>query len=193
VGSLAAGAGAYAQESAPHPGLVEVTYMPAGGAFFMSKNNSPSFGNYGFGTAVTWNVNSFIGVEGELGTMIATSSDLQFGNVNSHIKAPNMLSYNGNVVVSPFTGHAIVPYGTGGIGGLTMFERPELGVMDDVTFLTGNVGGGVKWYAPNNRWGLRGDYRFMATDSKNSAPAFFGRDPRYAHRVYAAVIINTVK
>jgi len=74
-----------------------------------------------------------------------------------------------------------------------MFERPELGVTNDVTFLTENVGGGVKWYAPNNRWGLRGDYRFVAVNSKDSAPAFFGRDSRYAHRVYAAVIINTVK
>ena len=51
----------------------------------------------------------------------------------------------------------------------------------------------MKWYAPNNRWGLRGDYRFVATQSKDDAPAFFGRDTRYVHRVYAAVIINTVK
>ena len=57
----------------------------------------------------------------------------------------------------------------------------------------GNVGGGVKWYAPNNRWGLRGDYRFSATRSKDDAPVFFGRETRYVHRVYAAVIINTVK
>jgi hypothetical protein len=43
--------GAYAQESnqGPGPGFVEVTYMPVGAAFFQSKNNSPSFGNYGFG------------------------------------------------------------------------------------------------------------------------------------------------
>jgi hypothetical protein len=52
--------------------------------------------------------------------------------------------------------------------------------------------GGVKWYAPNNRWGLRGEYRFGATKSKDDAPAFFGRETRYVHRVYAAVVINTV-
>ena len=46
--------GTYAQESNPGPGVVEVTYMPAGAAFFTSKDNSPSFGNYGFGTAVTF-------------------------------------------------------------------------------------------------------------------------------------------
>ena len=75
--------GAYAQESnqGPGPGFVEVTYMPAGAAFFQSKNNSPSFGNYGFGTAVAFNLNRIIGIEGELSSMIATSSDLQFGDL----------------------------------------------------------------------------------------------------------------
>jgi hypothetical protein len=192
-GILFAVAGAYAQDSRPGPGFVEVTYMPAGAAFVPAKGNSPSFGNYGFGTSATLNFNRYIGVEGELATMIATSSSLQFGDLNHNIKSPNMLSYTGNVVVSPWTGHAIVPYGTGGIGGLTMFERPELGIRSDTTFLAGNVGGGVKWYAPNNRWGLRGDYRFAATRSKDDAPAFFGRETQYIHRVYGAVIINTVR
>ena len=187
--------GAYAQDSTsgPGPGFVEVTYMPAGVAYFTSKGNAPSFGNYGFGTAVTFNLNRFIGIEGEIASMIATTSDLQFGDLPSNIKAPNMLSYTGNVVVSPWTGHSVVPYGTGGVGGLTMFERPALGINGDDTFLSGNVGGGVKWYAPNNRWGLRGDYRFGVTKSKDDAPAFFGQDTRYVHRVYAAVTINTVK
>lgn len=199
AGTLLGGAGAHAQDvnGSPHPGLVEVTYMPVGAAFFTSKGNSPSFGNYGFGTSVTFNVNSYVGVEGELATMIATTSDLQFGDLNHHTKSPNMLSYTGNVVYHPWgnrgLGNGFHPYATGGVGGLTMFERPELGITDDVTFLAGNVGGGLKWYAPNNRWGIRGDYRFIATESKDSAPAFFGRDSRYAHRVYGAVIINAIK
>ena len=185
-------AGAYAQET-PGPGSVEVTYMPAGAAFFASKGDAPSFGNYGFGTAVSFNPTRLIGIEGEIGSMIATTSDLQFGDLDSNIKAPNMLSYTANVVANLWTGHSVIPYATGGIGGLTMFERPQLGVNNDETFLTGNVGGGVKWYAPNNRWGLRGDYRFAATRSKDDAPAFFGQDTRYVHRVYAGVIINTVR
>ena len=184
---------AYAQESTPGPGLVEVTYMPAGAAYFTSQDNSPSFGNYGFGTAVSINPSRIIGVEGELGAMLATISDLQFGDLDHHTKAPNMLSYTANLVVSAPTGHSVIPYGTGGIGGLTMFERPGLGIANDETFLSGNVGGGVKWYAPNRRWGLRGDYRFAVSQSKDNAPAFFGRDTRYVHRVYAAVIINTVR
>src|SRR5262245_36612828 len=191
VGILVGVGSARAQETAPGPGTVEVTYMPAGAAFFQSKGDSPSFGNYGFGTAGTYNVNPHIGIEGELAAMIATTSGLQFGDLNSDIKSPNMLSYTANLVYSPWTGHSVVPYVTGGAGGLTMFERPELGITNDETFFAGNAGGGIKWYAPNNRWGLRGDYRFQVSRSKDDAPEFFGRDTRYVHRVYGGVIINT--
>jgi opacity protein-like surface antigen len=190
--ALFGGGAAYAQETAT-PGVVEVTYIPAGAGFVAAKGNAPSFGNYGFGTAVTFNINRYVGVEGEVSTMMSTSSDLQFGDLSSDKKAPNLLNYTANVVVSPWTIHRFVPYGAGGIGGLTMFERPEVGVRDDENFLSGNVGGGLKWYAPNNRWGLRGDYRFGVTKSKDDAPAFFGRETRYMHRIYGAVVINTVR
>lgn len=53
--------------------------------------------------------------------------------------------------------------------------------------------GGLKWYAPTGRWDLRADYRFQAVASKDDAPAFFGRDTRYGHRVYAAVVVNAVR
>jgi hypothetical protein len=84
---------AHAQEASNAPALVEVTFMPAGAAYFASKDDKPSFGNYGFGTAVTFNLNRFIGIEGELGAMLATTSDLQFGDLSSGVKAPNMLNY----------------------------------------------------------------------------------------------------
>jgi hypothetical protein len=190
---LLVGAGAARAQETPGPGTVEVTYIPAGVGYFTSKGDSPSFGNYGFGTAGTYNVNRFIGIEGELVAMISTTSSLQFGDLSSNVKAPNVMAYTANVLYSPWTGHSVVPYAAGGVGGLTMFERPLVGVTSDQTFLTGNVGGGVKWYAPNNRWGLRGDYRFVATRSKDDAPAFFGGDSRYVHRVYAGVIINTLR
>ena len=61
---------AYAQETSQGPGVVEVTVIPAGAAFISSKNGAPSFGNYGFGTAVTGNFNRVIGIEGEFGGMI---------------------------------------------------------------------------------------------------------------------------
>ena len=108
AGVLFSVGGAYAQESSPGPGVVEVTYIPAGAAFFTSKGNSPSFGNYGFGTAATIKVNRFVGIEAEIASMIATTSDLQFGDLNNNIKSPNMLSYTGNAVVSLWTGHVVV-------------------------------------------------------------------------------------
>jgi hypothetical protein len=46
----------------------------------------------------------------------------------------------------------------------------------------------VKWYA--GRWGLRGDYRFLAVPSKDETSPFFGNDARYGHRVYGAVMLN---
>jgi len=181
---------AHAQEAPATPGAVEVTFMPAGVGYFTEKGNSPSFGNIGYGSALVFNINRYVGIEGELGAMLATRSDLQFGDLSSDVKAPNMLNYTANVVVSPGAGRSFVPYAAGGIGGLTMFERPALGVSSDETFLTGNVGGGVKWFAPNKRWGLRGDYRVAVTKSKDGAPAFFGREDRYAHRVYGGLIFN---
>ena len=74
-----------------------------------------------------------------------------------------------------------------------MFKRASLDINKTETFLTGDVGGGLKWYAPNGRWGVRGDYRFIAVRSNDDAPAFFGQETRYGHRVYGAVIINAVR
>ena len=72
-----------------------------------------------------------------------------------------------------------------------MFERADAGVHSDTNFFVGNVGGGIKWYAPNSRWGLRGDYRFLMVKANDAAPAFFGQSNRFAHSVYAGLIINT--
>ena len=92
---------AYVQKTtSAGPGVVEVTVIPGGVGFFSSKDGAPSFGNYGFGTADTHKVNPLIGVEGEFGGMIATSSNLQFGDLNHHTKAPNFLSYNVNAIVT---------------------------------------------------------------------------------------------
>jgi len=96
-------------------------------------------------------------------------------------------------VLSAAASHAVVPYVTAGVGGLTMFERQALGITDTQTFLTGNVGGGLKWYVPTGRWELRADYRFQAVASKDESAAFFGDDTRYGHRVYGAIVINAVR
>ena len=184
---------AFAQESAPGPGTVEVTLIPGGTTFFTSGDRGPSFGSYNLGGALTYNINRSVGIEGEVGGTLGVSQDLQFGGLTGSLKGPNQLNYSGNLVISAPTHSAVVPYLTGGIGGLTMFERPTLGIVGTQSFLTGDVGGGVKWYASNGRWGLRGDYRFIAVRSNEDASSFFGLENRYGHRVYGAVVINAVR
>jgi len=180
---------AFAQETAPGPGTVEVTVIPGGGTFFTSGDKGPSFGSYNLGGALTYNVNRIVGIEGEVGGTLGIAQDLQFaGSAISKTRTPDQLNYTANVVVSAPTHAAAAPYVAAGIGGLTMFERPGLGVTGTTTLLTGNVGGGVKWYA--GRWGLRADYRFIAIPSVDTTSAFFSTQPRYGHRVYGAILLN---
>jgi hypothetical protein len=184
----------YAQETTtPGPGIVEATVIPVGVCFFPSKKGAPSFGNYGLGAGVTYNINRLVGVEGDFAGMIATTSDLQFGTLPRNTKAPNILNYNVDVLVYPVSWGAVFPYAGGGIGGLTMFERVGVGVNSDNTFFVGNIAGGLKWYAPNSRWGLRGEYRFLMIRSSSDAAAFFGQDNRYGHRLFAGLIVNTAR
>jgi hypothetical protein len=181
---------AYAQEAAPGPGVVEVTIIPGGGTWFTEAKDTggPSFGNYGVGAGVSVNFSRYIGVEGEVSGGLGVAQDLRQGGLTSNTKTPNLLSYTGNVVVSIPNKSSVVPYVTGGGGGLSFFKKENLGISNTETFLTGNVGGGVKWFS--GRWGLRGDYRFVAVQSKDDAPVFFGHETRYAHRVYGGLVID---
>jgi hypothetical protein len=183
---------AQTRESAPGPGTFEVTIIPGGATFFTeaSDSNSPSFGNYDLGGSATVNFNRFVGVEGEVSGLLGVSQSLDFVTGTVDVKTPHFLNYSGNLIVQA-GGGSVVPYATAGLGGLSLFERAEVGVNDTTTFLTTNVGGGVKWYA--GRWGLRGDYRFIAVQSKDDAPAFFGQETRYGHRIYGGVILNVVR
>ena len=181
----------FAQDTAPGPGSVVVTIIPGGATFFTEVEDNPqapSFGNYDLGGAVTVNINRYLAVEGEISGAIGVSQSMQVGTFTFDGRSPHLLSYSGNLVVSAPTGTSVVPYVTGGIGGLTLFERRALTVDQSETFFTGNLGGGANWYA--GRWGLRGDYRFIVVRSKNEAPAFFGQDTRYGHRVYGGVLLN---
>jgi Outer membrane protein beta-barrel domain len=184
---------AQAQETTPGSGIFEITVIPAGTTYFTSGNSRPSFGNYTLGGALTYNINRIVGIEGEVGGSFSGLNGLQFGDLVNIQAAPSTLTYSGNVVASLPTHTAVVPYATAGIGGFTMFQQVNLGINSNDTLLTGNVGGGLKWYAPNGRWGLRGDYRFSAVGSNSNAPAFYGQDTRYEHRVYAGVIINAIR
>jgi hypothetical protein len=186
-------AGVYAQDAPTAIPVVEVTIIPGGATFFTEAKDvqEPSFANYNVGGAVSFNLSPYVGIEGEVAGTLGVSQNLEFGNLTSDVKTPNLLNYSANLVVSLPTRSSFVPYVTGGIGGLSLFEKASLGINDTETFLTGNVGGGVKWSA--GRWGLRGDYRFLAIRSNDNAPAFFGQDTRYGHRIYGGVIINVLR
>ena len=189
--SVLAASQAYAQEStAAGPGPVVVTIIPGGATFFTEGKDTkgPSFGNYNLGGAVTVNLNRFVGVEGEVSGALGITQDLTLAGGTSNLKTPNLLNYSGNLVISAPNKTSVVPYVTGGVGGLSLFQKESLGINDTQTFFTSNVGGGVSWYA--GRWGLRGDYRFVALKSKDDAPAFFGQETRYGHRVYGGVLLN---
>lgn len=193
ISSLLVTTSAYAQETTPGPGKVEVTLIPAGATFVTSNASGPSFGSYDIGGAFARNFSRMVGVEGELGGSLGVSQTFSMSDGSSLTeKSPNMLSYTGNLVINA-PGHSFVPYATGGVGGLTVYSRPVLGITTNDTFLTGNVGGGAKWFAGNGRWGLRGDYRFLTMKSNNSASEFFGLTNRHANRIYGAVIINAVR
>lgn len=191
VATISGATSAFAQDAAPGPGTVVVTVIPGGATFFTeAKDNpqAPSFGNYDLGGAVAVTINRYLAVEGEVSGALGVNQTMQVGTFAVDGRSPHLLNYSGNLVVSAPTGTSVVPYVTGGVGALTLFERRALLIDANETFLTGNVGGGVNWYA--GRWGLRGDYRFVAVQSKDEAPAFFGQDTRYGHRVYGGVLLN---
>jgi Outer membrane protein beta-barrel domain len=184
---------AFAQESNPGPGRLEVTVIPGGWTYFTSEGDLPEFDDFTVGGTVTYNVNRIIGIEGEVGGNIGMSQSLNFGGLTADRKTPNRLNYTGNVVISVPTRSSLVPYATAGAGGVSVFERAELGIDETETYFTGNAGGGLKWYAANGRWGLRGDYRFSVLQGKDDGPAFFGSDTRYSHRVYGGIIITALR
>src|SRR5262245_55313348 len=129
--------GAFAQDAAPGPGTVVITIIPGGATFFTEASDNPqapSFGNYDLGGAVAVAFSEHLSVEGEVSGAIGLSQSMQVGTFTVDDKSPHLLNYSGNLVVSAPTGTAVVPYVTGGIGGLTLFERQALTIDDAQTF-----------------------------------------------------------
>ena len=190
VASLVAAGHVHAQEMTPTPGRLELSLIPGGGTWFTDNDDAPGFGNYDAGVAAAYNFSRIFGVEGEVAGAFGLEQELNsaFGERTS----PNILSYTGNLVAH-WTRYSFVPYATGGIGGLSVFERSDVSIASGETYFSGNVGGGLKWLAPNGRWGLRGDYRFVMIRGKDNSSTFFGTDNRYANRVYGALVINVIK
>lgn len=190
--------GAAAQETAG-AGRVEIGAFPGGGMFFTKGDsaNEPKFGNYPLGASFAWNLNRMIGLEAEVGGNLGREQSLDFqGATLSKQKTPSMWMYQANVVANPMgNDRALVPFVTAGLGGLTMCDCnredvARLGVTENSTHVTGNIGGGLKWFSANH-WGLRADYRLFAVKSNDTAPEFFGKtDTRFGHRLYAGILLT---
>ena len=90
-----------AQEGPAGAGRAEITFIPAGALLFTENSDAsaPSFGNYQVGGALAYNLNRYLGVEGEVSSSIGISQSLDFGYPSS-VRTPDVLSYTGNVVVS---------------------------------------------------------------------------------------------
>lgn len=190
VGALSlVGMSAHAQETGPGPGVAEITLMPGGAMYFSQSSKETSFDSYHLGGAVTYNINEYVGVEGEVTGSLGITQNLAFGGTIGRQRPPDTFGYSGNLILSAPVGAGAFPYVTGGVGGMTMFQNTVLEIHNNANFLTGNVGGGIRWYV-SNRIGFRGDYRFMMIRSSSTAPAFFGQEDRQGHRFYGGLILN---
>ncbi|HEY1308628.1 MAG TPA: outer membrane beta-barrel protein [Vicinamibacterales bacterium] len=187
---------AAAQETAG-AGRIEISAIPGGAIVFgnSSTGTEPNFGNYTVAGAFGWNFNRWFGVEGEVGGAVGVKQSIDFnGETLPSQHTPNLFTYSGNAVFNPIgNDRPFVPYVIGGIGGMRMLQTDEvanLGVTAPVNYLTGNVGGGLKWFA-NRHWGARGDYRLMVVNDNANAPGFFGREEvRYGHRIYGGLLFT---
>jgi len=187
---------ASAQDARAGAGRVEVGAFPGGGMFFTTSanGNEPDFGNYALGASLTVNVNRWVAVEGEGGGTIGIRQNFSVGpKAFKDQRTPSMWSYSGNLVVNPAgNDRAIVPYGTVGVGGLTMCPCggvDALGITTYETYLMGNVGGGLKWFSTRH-FGIRGDYRFFVVRNNETASSFFGNENRYGHRLQAGLVFT---
>jgi len=189
-------AGAFAQERSLGAGRVEIGAFPGGGMFFSKTSNGhePAFGNYALGGSFTLNLNRWVGLEGEGGGTLGVRQAFTFGDTAyTDQRSPSTWMYHGNVVVNPRgNDRPLVPYLTGGLGGITLSPHRDaglLGIENYKTFLTGNMGGGLKWFAAPHL-GFRGDYRLFVVKNNDTAPMFFGNETRYGHRVQGGLVFT---
>jgi hypothetical protein len=187
---------ASAQERGLGPGRVEIGAFPGGGMFFTktSNGNEPEFGNYALGGAFAFNLNKWVGFEGEGGGTIGVRQAFNFAET-AYVdqRSPSTWMYQGNVVVNPVgNDRSLFPYVTGGLGGVTLCpcgDAEALGINTYETFLTTNMGAGVKWFSTNHV-GFRGDYRFFIVRKNETAPLFFGNETRYGHRFQGGMVFT---
>ena len=182
---LAAAPPASAQSS---PRRVEGAVFPGNVIIFQEEaGGSPAFNSFAtFGT-VTINMSDVMAIEGEFGVNLGFEQEIKFVLDAAESRPPTMVTYSANVVAHLVSGHRSAgPFVIAGAGGLTLLERPELGIATSATFFTLNAGIGAKFNVTEH-WGIRAEYRLIAVVSQDDAPEFFGRDNRFGHRVAAGI------
>lgn len=172
---------------------VEVGAVPAGGLVFARGREAaePGFDGYVLAASLTFNASRLLAVEYEVGAGFGGGrQNLVRRAIARAGSGPAVFAFNLNVVVSPLgNDRSVIPYFTGGLGSLSVFARRTDAFADDKTYLTFNVGGGVKRFF--GRWGLRGDYRLLTVAGEKGAQPFFaGRSRRYGHRISGGVIVS---
>lgn len=165
------------------------------GALFMQSTTptEPKFNKYVFGGAATFNFNGLIGVEADLGLTLGQRRDMTVEGALRHWGTPNLFSYSGSLVYSPIgSDRRVAPYIVGGVGAWTIFDiggAADLGLTGPKTYLTGNAGGGVRWFMVRH-WGVRADYRHILINNDVTVPLFGPRENRHANRVYGALEVT---
>ena len=189
---------ASAQEEAG-AGKLELGGFPGGGLWFVGgdDNTEVDFNNYAFGGDATWYVNPKAAVEVEASFGPGIAQDVNYRHqLVYHVKVPHSVAFGGNVLIFPSgSARRLAPYVTGGVGTLRLVSRLStqmvFGLADAESFLTTNVGGGVKIFRRGDarNWGFRIDYRTMMVNSNSGAVAFFARNTRrIGHRFYVGML-----
>lgn len=193
---------ASAQEAGPGAGKLEVGGFPGGGLWLVGGDNNKevNFNNYDFGADATWYANPKVAVEAESAFGLGISQEIYWQNADyNRIQMPHTLGVNGNVVIFPGgSAKHVAGYVTGGAGTLTVLNRTAarmlLGVTGNETFLTTNVGGGIKIFRRGDyrNWGFRIDYRLLMIRQNSggggAVPWFAQSKGRMGHRFYIGML-----
>jgi hypothetical protein len=190
---------ASAQEASPGAGKLEIGGFPGGGLWLGGgdDNTEVNFNNYDFGGGATWYVTPRAAIETEAAFGLGISQNVNYHNkIVYRIQMPHTLGVSGNIVIFP-AGSAkhVAGYVTGGAGTLILYSRTAparvFGLTGNESFLTTNVGGGVKIFRKGDarNWGFRIDYRLLMVNSKSGAvPLFAQSKRRIGHRFYIGML-----
>jgi hypothetical protein len=169
----------------------------AGGNIFLPKTaSSERLRAFIVNLALTANLNQFVGFEGDVGVALGRHTALDLYGVAPSQRStltPTVIVYTGSVVVNPIrSDRRYVPFVQAGVGGWRTLNGEEAGnvrLSPSTTYLSGMVGGGLRWF-PIRHWGLRLDYRYFVLADTNTAAVADNGPRRTAHQLYAGLIVT---